>query len=139
MHIIISFDCVKFELKWNKSIAFSKKLRSCNWKWKLMAIYCSRLWCVICKCAKLRRYRKADSVVWFRMYSSVKVLPIDNVFLLFLRIITSSGPRDFWAVLWKKLSFSVEPYLFLFFIGAQFHVKLAKNVKLFYDFFGIKN
>ena len=50
----------------------------------------------------------------------------------------SSGPRDFWAVLWKKWSFSVEPYLFLFFIGAQFHVKLAKKLRLFYDFFGIK-
>ena len=31
-------------------------------------------------------------------------------------------------------SFSVEPYLFLFFIGAQFHVELAKKMRLFYDF-----
>ena len=33
----------------------------------------------------------------------------------------------YWHVLWKKPSFSCKPHSFLFFIVAQFHVKLAKK------------
>ena len=48
----------------------------------------------------------------------------------FFEIIVAA--RDFWTCFMEKMRFQQKPHLFLFFIVAQFHVKLAKKWWIFF-------
>ena len=61
-------------------------------------------------------------------------MPIDNV-LLFLRIITSTGPRDFWAVLWKKMKFQRGTLLIFIFYWGTVSRGTGEKIEAFLRFF----
>ena len=64
-------------------------------------------------------------------------MPIDDVFLLFLRIITSSGPRDFWAVM-EKMKLQRRTLLIFIFYWGTVSRGSGEKIEAFLRFFWLQ-